>query len=58
MDTLFKSNEDLVTENTFCIHWYNGATTSREYCSKFNINTINAKNNIFERELVKSLEPN
>ena len=53
MDTLFFSNTDLTTKDTFCIHWYNGANSSSVYCNAFNIYNINSSNNIFEKLLSK-----
>lgn len=51
MNVLFKTNNDLTTNNTFCIHWYNGSPESREYCNNFNINKIDKSKNVFEKLL-------
>jgi len=51
MDKLFNTNIDQTTENTFAIHWYNGAPVSRSYCANFNINNINKTRCIFEKLL-------
>jgi mannosyltransferase OCH1-like enzyme len=55
MDKLFLTNIDKITKNTFCIHWYNGAIISRNYCSNFDITKINKNNCIFEKLLSELL---
>jgi mannosyltransferase OCH1-like enzyme len=54
MDKLFLTNKDQTTKDTFCIHWYNGAPVSRDYCINFDIKKINKNNNIFEKILIES----
>ena len=56
MDRLFHSTIKQHTDNTFCIHWYNGGPISRAYCSTFNIHTVNKNNNNFESLLAQSLQ--
>lgn len=53
MDKLFLKNIDQTTENTFGIHWYNGANVSRNYCSNFDIRKINENNCIFEKKILE-----
>lgn len=46
---LFKSNNNQkISNNTFGIHWYNGATETKEFINNFDINNINPKNSLFE----------
>jgi hypothetical protein len=52
-DKLFLTNIDKTTKNTFCIHWYNGASISRDYCSNFNIKNINKNNCVFEKKILE-----
>jgi mannosyltransferase OCH1-like enzyme len=52
MDKLFLTNIDQTTEDTFCMHWYNGAIISRNYCSNFDIKKINMNNCIFEKKIL------
>ena len=51
MDKLFYTNIKQHTNNTFCIHWYNGAPTTRQYVSSFRIESIDKTKNIFENLL-------
>lgn len=55
MHKLFFTNINQITENTFCIHWYNGSTHSREYCANFDVNNIIKEHCIFEEILSKIL---
>ena len=56
MGKLFYSNIDQLTSKTFCLHWYNGDTSSRKYCSELTQNTvINADKCIFEKLLMRVL---
>jgi hypothetical protein len=54
MNKLFFTNINQTTENTFALHWYNGNIDSRNYCSNFDINTINKERCIFEKILFES----
>lgn len=53
MNKLFFSNINQITQNTFCIHWYNGATESRNYCSIFTNDKELSNDIIFENLLLK-----
>jgi hypothetical protein len=58
MGKLFCSNIDQTNDSTFCIHWYNGDHTSRQYCSTFTPDTeINENRCIFENKLKRVLSP-
>ena len=48
MDKLFYSNIKQYTNDTFCIHWYNGDSVTRKYVSSFTIETIDRTKNVFE----------
>ncbi len=53
MDKLFYTNINKITDNTFCIHWYNGDVLSRKYCSNFIYGKeINENKCIFEKLLM------
>lgn len=51
MNTLFFTNTDKTTENTFCIHWYNGSIDSIKYCEGFDMKNIDKTRCIFEKIL-------
>lgn len=53
LDYLFKLNNIKIPENTFSIHWYNGAIKTKEFINNFNINNINPKNSLFEELIYK-----
>jgi hypothetical protein len=55
MDKLFQSNIRQDTDETFCLHWYNGGAIPREYCSKFMIDAIDKDRNRFEYLLSNAL---
>ncbi len=58
MYSLFYTNNNKTTSNTFCLHWYNGAIHSRQYCSTFTHDVvINENKCIFEKILTKVLSP-
>jgi mannosyltransferase OCH1-like enzyme len=48
---LFKqnNNSNKIFNNTFGIHWYNGAPTTKEFINNFNMNNINPENSLFEK---------
>ena len=54
MDKLFLTNIDQTTEDTFCMHWYNGGDISRNYCSNFDIKKIDMNNCIFEKKILEN----
>lgn len=37
----FESQEDLVQNNTFCIHWYNGGSVAKNFINSFDNKNIN-----------------
>ena len=45
LDNLFKKN-NVLPENTFGIHWYNGAEITKEFINQFDINNINPENSM------------
>ena len=51
MNKLFYTNINQTTENTFAIHWYNGDTSSRNYCADFDISKVDESRCIFEKLL-------
>jgi hypothetical protein len=53
--TLFFTNIDQTTTNTFAVHWYNGSKHSREYGHQFQIETISENNCMFEKLLYNSI---
>ena len=55
LNLLFNSNVDLIKDDTFCIHWYNGDTHSRNYCSTFDVNNIKKDDCIFNKLLIDLL---
>lgn len=55
MDKLFYSSIVQYTDKTFCIHWYNGGPTSREFCSSFSIDSLDKTRNNFEFLLSRSI---
>ena len=51
MHTLFFTDIDQTTDETFAIHWYNGSAHAREYGHQFQIENIREENCIFEKLL-------
>jgi hypothetical protein len=45
----FNSNKQIIDNNTFCIHWYNGDPKIKKIINNFDENVINPNNSIFER---------
>ena len=57
LEYLFKMNTKKIKENTFGIHWYNGAIITKEFINNFDENNINPNNSLFE-ELVYRINNN
>ena len=53
LDKLFKKSNAIIPENTFGIHWYNGAPITKEFINNFDINKINPQNSLFEELIYK-----
>jgi hypothetical protein len=49
LEMLFKNKNTTVPENTFGIHWYNGALMTKEFINNFDIKNINPNNSLFEK---------
>ncbi len=47
----FRTNIDKISENTWCVHWYNGNSETRRFINEFDIRDIKPERSIFEREL-------
>lgn len=45
----FNSNKEVINNNSFCIHWYNGDPEVKKIVNNFDINSINPENSVFER---------
>jgi mannosyltransferase OCH1-like enzyme len=49
LDYLFKKQNIIIPENTFGIHWYNGAIQTKKFINNFNIANINPNNSLVEK---------
>lgn len=47
----FESSNDLITENTFGIHWYNGGKESKKYIKSFDIEKLNPEKYVIDKYL-------
>lgn len=45
----FNSNKEVINDNTFCIHWYNGDPEVKKIINYFDEKLINPENSVFER---------
>jgi hypothetical protein len=45
----FNSNKHIISDNTFCIHWYNGDPEVKKIINNFDVNSINPEKSVFER---------
>jgi hypothetical protein len=45
LNELYYSTRDVISENTYAIHWYNGSPVSRNFINNFDIN----ENNVFNK---------
>jgi hypothetical protein len=55
LEMLFKNKNTTVPENTFGIHWYNGALMTKEFINNFN-SKIDPNNNLIESMIFKLLQ--
>lgn len=53
LDKLFNTNIDLLKENTFGIHWFNGTPITREFIKQLDFDNVDPTRSIFEREIHK-----
>ena len=49
LNQLFKKSNAIIPENTFGIHWFNGALITKEYINQLDINNINPDNSLFDK---------
>jgi hypothetical protein len=49
LNQLFKKSNAIIPENTFGIHWFNGAPITKEYINQLDINNINPDNSLFDK---------
>ena len=55
---LFKKSNAIIPENTFGIHWYNGAPYTKEYINNLDINKINPNDSLFSKLIYRILSSN
>jgi hypothetical protein len=53
LSNLFQKTNSIIPENTFGIHWYNGAPSTKEFINNFDINNINPNNSLFDSLIYK-----
>ena len=46
LNNLFQKTNSILPENTFGIHWYNGAAVTKEFINQFDINNINPEKSL------------
>jgi hypothetical protein len=56
LDNLFLKPNITVPEDTFGIHWYNGALETKKFINKFNLSNINPDNSLIENLIFKMNE--
>jgi len=49
LDYIYHKSNSIISENTFGIHWYNGAPDTRKFINKFDINNINPNKSLIEK---------
>ena len=49
----FTSNDDFVKDDTFCIHWYNGGSTTKYFLNSFDINDIDPNRSVCHKYIHK-----
>ena len=49
----FISNDDFVKDDTFCIHWYNGGSTTKYFLNSFDINDIDPNRSVCHKYIHK-----
>ena len=53
LDKLFNKSNAIIPENTFGIHWFNGAPITKEYINQLDINNINPDKSLFDNLIHK-----
>lgn len=53
LDNLFSKPNITISENTFGIHWYNGAIQTKKFINNFDIDNINPNNSLIEKIIYK-----
>ena len=53
LNNLYKKTNNIIPENTFGIHWYNGASETKEFINQFDINNINSDNSLIYNLIFK-----
>ena len=56
LDNLFQKTNSILPENTFGIHWYNGAPETKNFINNFDIDNINPDNSLIEKMIFKIVE--
>lgn len=59
LDLLYKTNNDLLTENTTGIHWYNGADITKHYINNTNFDMIDPNRSVMDKyvyNVIKDLD--
>ena len=56
LHNLFKNNNTIISDETFGIHWYNGAIITKEFINNFSLKKINPNNNLFEALIYKLIQ--
>jgi len=49
LNQLFKSSNEIISDITFGVHWYNGDPITKEYINQLDINNINSDNSLFDK---------
>lgn len=55
-EEMYYSNIDKIKEDTYGIHWYNGAVVTKKYINELNLATLDPTTSIFNRELHRVIQ--